>query len=123
MGDRIKELEDAGLLEDTIVFYYSDHGGIMPRSKRFIYDSGTHVPLIVRVPEKWAHLMPHKAGSRAEEIVGFVDFAPTLLSLAGADIPVHMQGRAFLGENGLQLLNTPTLSGPEPTSASTLSAV
>ncbi len=98
MGDRIAELEDAGLLEDTIVFYYSDHGGIMPRSKRFIYDSGTHVPLIVRVPEKWAHLIPHKAGSRAKEIVGFVDFAPTLLSLVGADIPIHMQGRAFLGE-------------------------
>lgn len=98
VADRLRELEDAGLAEDTIVFYYSDHGGIMPRSKRFIYDSGTHVPLIVRVPEKWAHLMPHAAGSRTEEIVAFVDFAPTLLGLAGAEIPEHMQGRAFLGE-------------------------
>ncbi len=98
MADRVKELENAGLLDDTIIFYYSDHGGIMPRSKRFIYDSGTHVPLIVRVPRKWAHLMPHKSGSRTTEIVSFVDFAPTLLSLVGADIPEYMQGRAFLGE-------------------------
>ncbi|GAB5560529.1 MAG: sulfatase [Synoicihabitans sp.] len=94
---RLKELEDAGLAEDTIVFYYSDHGGIMPRSKRFVYDSGTHVPLVIRFPKKWAHLSPHAAGTRTDEIVGFVDFAPTLLSLAGAKIPAHMQGRAFLG--------------------------
>ena len=95
---RLQELEDAGLADDTIVFYYSDHGGIMPRSKRFVYDSGTHVPLVIRFPEKWAHLSPHAAGSRTDERVGFVDFAPTLLSLVGAKIPAHMQGRAFLGE-------------------------
>ncbi len=94
----LKELEDAGLAEDTIVFYYSDHGGIMPRSKRFVYDSGTHVPLVVRFPQKWAHLSPHKPGTQTDEPVGFVDFAPTLLSLIGANIPKHMQGRAFLGE-------------------------
>ncbi|MBT5904141.1 MAG: sulfatase-like hydrolase/transferase [Opitutaceae bacterium] len=98
VADRLQELEDAGLAEDTIVFYYSDHGGIMPRSKRFVYDSGTHVPLVIRFPKKWAHLSPHAAGSRTDEIVGFVDFAPTLLSLVGAKIPVHLQGRAFLGE-------------------------
>ena len=94
---KLQELEDAGLAEDTIVFYYSDHGGIMPRSKRFIYESGTHVPLVIRFPKKWAHLSPHAAGSKTAEMVGFVDFAPTLLSLAGAKIPEHMQGRAFLG--------------------------
>ncbi len=98
VAKHLKELEDAGLADDTIVFYYSDHGGVMPRSKRFVYDSGTHVPLVVRVPKKWAHLSPHKPGSRTKEPVGFVDFAPTLLSLIGADIPEHMQGRAFLGE-------------------------
>ena len=95
---KLQELENAGLADDTIVFYYSDHGGIMPRSKRFVYDSGTHVPLVIRFPKKWAHLSPHAAGSRTDEVVGFVDFAPTLLSLAGADIPDHMQGRAFLGK-------------------------
>ncbi|MDB4385315.1 sulfatase-like hydrolase/transferase [Opitutaceae bacterium] len=95
---KLQELEDAGLADDTIVFYYSDHGGIMPRSKRFVYDSGTHVPLVVRFPEKWAHLSPHAAGSRTDEVVGFIDFAPTLLSLVGAKIPAHLQGRAFLGK-------------------------
>lgn len=99
VADRLQELEDAGLADDTIVFYYGDHGGIMPRSKRFIYDSGTHVPLVIRVPEKWAHLSPHAVGTRTDEIVGFVDFAPTLLNLVGAKIPAHMQGRAFLGRN------------------------
>jgi N-sulfoglucosamine sulfohydrolase len=95
---RLRELDEAGLAEDTIVFYYSDHGGIMPRSKRFVYESGTHVPLVIRFPKKWAHLSPHAAGSATDEMVGFVDFAPTLLSLVGAKIPAHMQGRAFLGE-------------------------
>lgn len=98
VAKQLAELEEAGLADDTIVFYYSDHGGIMPRSKRFIYDSGTHVPLVVRFPKKWAHLAPHQPGTRTDEIVGFVDFAPTLLSLVGAKIPDHMQGRAFLGE-------------------------
>ena len=98
VAKQLKELEQAGLADDTIVFYYSDHGGIMPRSKRFIYDSGTHVPLVIHFPKKWAHLSPHKAGTQTDEMVGFVDFAPTLLSLVGAKIPEHMQGRAFLGE-------------------------
>ncbi|MEM9160749.1 MAG: sulfatase, partial [Verrucomicrobiota bacterium] len=98
IGERLDELEEAGLADDTIVFYYSDHGGAMPRSKRFIYESGTRVPLVVRFPKKWAHLSPFQAGSKTTEMVGFVDFAPTLLSLAGLKIPEHMHGRAFLGE-------------------------
>ena len=98
VAQQLKELDAAGLAEDTIVFYYSDHGGIMPRSKRFVYDSGTRVPLVIRFPQKWAHLSPHRAGTANDEIVSFVDFAPTLLSLAGAKIPPHFQGRAFLGE-------------------------
>lgn len=102
VGERLRELEDAGLADDTIVFYYSDHGGVMPRSKRFIYDSGTHVPLVIRFPKKWAHLSPNKAGTETKELVGFVDFAPTVLSLAGATIPKHMQGHAFLGEQRTQ---------------------
>jgi len=98
VGESLKELEDAGLAEDTIVFYYSDHAGVMPRSKRFIYASGTHVPLVIRFPKKWQHLSPNQPGTITEEIVGFVDFAPTLLSLVGAKIPKYMQGHAFLGE-------------------------
>jgi N-sulfoglucosamine sulfohydrolase len=98
VGEQLQELEEAGLADNTIVFYYSDHGGVMPRSKRFIYASGTHVPLVVRFPEKLAHLSPNKMGSQTKEPVGFIDFAPTLLSLVGAEIPKYMQGHAFLGE-------------------------
>jgi uncharacterized sulfatase len=92
IGQTLKELEDDGLAENTIVFFWGDHGWGMPRGKRWIYDSGTRVPLIVRWPGK---LQP---GSVKDELVAFVDLAPTVLSLAGVQIPKHMQGRAFLGE-------------------------
>ncbi|MFP6903014.1 MAG: sulfatase, partial [Verrucomicrobiia bacterium] len=84
-GQNLKELAEAGLAEDTIVFYYGDHGSGMPRSKRWPYNSGLRVPLILFVPEKWKHLAPsdYKAGGRSDRLVGFIDFAPTLLSLAG----------------------------------------
>ena len=98
VGERLQELEDAGLAEDTIVFYYSDHGGVMPRSKRFIYNSGTQVPMIVRFPKKWAHLSPFKPGTETDEVVGFIDLAATLVSLTGDKVPEHMQGRPFLGK-------------------------
>jgi hypothetical protein len=87
------------LAENTIVFYYSDHGGVLGRSKRFMYESGLHVPLIIRFPEMYQHLAPGKTGSSTERLVTFVDFAPTVLSLAGIPIPEYMQqGQAFLGE-------------------------
>ena len=98
VGKKLKELEESGLAENTIVFYYGDHGGVLPRSKRFIYESGTRVPLIIRFPEKYRHLAPGKPGSREDRIVSFVDLAPTVLSLAGIEIPSHLQGKAFLGE-------------------------
>lgn len=98
IGDWLKELDDAGLRENTIVIYYSDHGGILPRAKRYIYDTGTHVPLIVRYPKKWAHLAPGKAGTTSDRPVSFIDLPATALSLAGVKVPEHMQGRAFLGE-------------------------
>ncbi|MCP4753669.1 MAG: sulfatase-like hydrolase/transferase [Proteobacteria bacterium] len=97
-GRILKMLEADGVAEDTIVFYYSDHGGVLPGSKRFLHDSGMRVPLIVRFPEKYQHLAPGKPGSRSDRLVSFVDFAPTVLSLAGIDAPDHMQGNAFLGE-------------------------
>ena len=99
IGDWIKELEDAGLMENTIVIYYSDHGGILPRAKRYIYDTGTHVPMIVRYPKKWEHLAPGKAGTTSDRTVSFIDLPPTALSLAGVEPPKQMQGRAFLGEH------------------------
>jgi len=97
IGARLDELDEAGLADDTIVFYYSDHGGVLTRSKRFLFDTGVHVPLIVRFPKKFSQLAPGKPGSRSDRLVSFVDFAPTVLQLAGIDIPKRFQGHAFLG--------------------------
>ncbi len=97
IGKRLDELAEAGLLEDTIVIYYADHGGVLPRSKRFIYESGTRVPLIVRFPKKYRHLAPADPRSRTDRLVSLVDLTPSLLSLAGVPVPPHMQGEAFLG--------------------------
>ncbi|MCK5135020.1 MAG: sulfatase-like hydrolase/transferase [Bacteroidales bacterium] len=99
VGEVLKELEEAGLAENTIVFYYSDHGGILGRSKRFLYETGTHVPFIIHIPEKYKHLYPSKTtGSIVDRLVSFVDLAPTLLSLIGQEAPEYMQGQAFLGK-------------------------
>ena len=94
---KLEALKKSGLADDTIVFYYGDNGGVLPRSKRFLYESGTHVPLIVYFPPKWRHLAPAAPGSRLKQPVSFVDFAPTVLSLAGVGIPAHMPGRPFAG--------------------------
>ncbi len=103
MDNDIKQALDAlkedGLYEDTIIIYCSDHGGVMPRSKRFLYSSGTHCPLIVRMPEKYKHLWPaEKPGTTVDRIVSFVDMPKTWLSLAGAKIPDTFQGTVFLGK-------------------------
>ena len=98
VGTILKELEEAGLADNTIVFYYSDHGGALGRSKRFMYESGLRVPLIIRFPKKFKHLAPGKPGTRTDRIVDFSDFAPTMLSLTGIPIPEYMQGKAFLGK-------------------------
>jgi arylsulfatase A-like enzyme len=98
VGKRLSELEAAGLADETIVFYYADHGGALPRGKRNIHDSGTRVPLIIRFPKKWAHLAPAKPGAWVDGPVSFVDFPATLLSLAGVPIPKNYEGKAFLGE-------------------------
>ena len=98
-GSRLKEIANAGLAEETIVFYYGDHGSGMPRSKRWPCNSGLHVPMVVYFPKKWEHLAPseYKAGSASDRLVSFVDLAPTMLSLAGIRPPDWMQGNAFAG--------------------------
>jgi N-sulfoglucosamine sulfohydrolase len=102
-GNLLKELEEAGLDENTIVVYYSDHGGVLGRSKRYLYETGTHVPMIIRIPEKYKHLYPAAApGSKVERLVSFVDLAPTLLSIIGIEAPEYMQGSAFLGEHQVE---------------------
>jgi len=97
VGERLHELEELGLADETIVFFYSDHGGMLARSKRYIYNVGTRVPLIVRFPKKWQHLAPAAPGSVVDRLVSFVDFPKTVLSLCGAPVPELMQGRIFLG--------------------------
>lgn len=99
VGDILAELAADGLAEDTIVFFYGDHGMGMPRGKRLLHDSGMQVPLLIRFPAKWAQLAPASPGATVDRLVNFVDFAPTLLSLAGAPIPRHFQGVAFLGSS------------------------
>ena len=88
-GQRLAELARAGLTDDTIVFYYGDHGSGMARSKRWPYNSGLSVPMVVYFPEKWKHLAPreYKMGGKSDRLVNFVDLAPTVLSLAGIEPP------------------------------------
>jgi len=97
VGDILKQLEKDGLSENTIVFFFSDHGSGMPRHKRALLDSGMHVPLLIRFPEKWKKYAPCKPGSTTDRMVAFVDFAPTVLSLSRSPIPDYMQGKPFLG--------------------------
>ena len=98
-GARLQELAAAGLAEDTIVFYYGDHGSGMPRSKRWPSNSGLHVPMVVYFPQKWRHLAPkeYQTGGQSDRLVSFVDLAPTVLSVVGIKPPAAMQGHAFAG--------------------------
>jgi arylsulfatase A-like enzyme len=92
VGRILDQLEKDGLLENTIVFFYGDHGGPLPRQKRLIYDAGINTPLIIRFPNQ------QKAGSWDKQLISFIDFAPTLLSLGGITPPKYMQGQPFLNK-------------------------
>ena len=98
-GARLAELADSGLADETIVFYFADHGSGMPRSKRWPGNSGLHVPLVVYFPPKWQHLAPreYQPGGKSDRMLSFVDLGPTVLSIAGVKIPEWMQGRAAAG--------------------------
>ena len=98
MGEFLARLKDDGVADDTIVFYYGDHGGVLPRGKGYAYESGLNVPLVVHAPEKWRHLLPVNAGRSVDGFVSFIDFGPTVLNLAGVDVPETMDGKPFLGE-------------------------
>ena len=91
VGRLLHQLKEDGLADETIVFLWSDHGDGMPRAKRWVYDAGIHVPLIVRWPGRV------EPGSTSGKLVSSVDFAPTVLSLADVAVPVHMQGQVFIG--------------------------
>lgn len=92
VGQILEELEQDGLLESTVIFWYSDHGGPLPRQKRLLYDAGLQVPMIIRYPDKW------RAGELDDQLISFVDFKSTALSLAGIEPPEYVDGRAFAGE-------------------------
>jgi len=99
VGELLRELEESGLADNTIVMYYGDNGGVLARSKRFIYETGTQIPFIIRIPEKNKYLYPAaNPGDKVDRLINFVDLAPTLLSIAGIPVPEYMQGNAFLGE-------------------------
>lgn len=97
VGKVLAQLEEDGELESTFVFYFGDHGGVLPGSKGYAYETGLHVPLVVRIPEKFRHLVDFKRGKKTDGFVSFVDFGPTLLELAGVAIPEQIDGFPFLG--------------------------
>ena len=92
VGELLAELDEAGLADETIVIFYSDNGGPLPRGKRELLDSGLHVPFMIRFPDG-SH-----AGTVVDDLVAFVDVPATILSLAGVPVPRHMQGRPFWGD-------------------------
>lgn len=100
-GKVLAELKADGLDQDTIVFFYGDHGSGMPRSKRWPFNSGLNVSIVVHVPDKFKHLAPpeYKPGGTTDRMIGFVDLAPTLVSLAGVKPIAYHQGQAFMGPN------------------------
>ncbi|MDH3649365.1 MAG: sulfatase, partial [Saprospiraceae bacterium] len=91
VGAILRDLEDDSLLESTLILFFTDHGDGLPRAKRWVYDSGIRIPLIIRHPDG------HDAGSIIPDLVSFVDFAPTTLSYLDLDIPGYMEGYPFLG--------------------------
>ncbi|GAB2883559.1 sulfatase-like hydrolase/transferase [Streptomyces mayteni] len=96
LASLLATLESSGLAEDTIVFHYSDNGGVLPRSKRYAYDSGLRTALVVRFPERWRHLAPAPPGSVVDSPVTSLDYAPTVLDLAGVDVPAYLEGTSLL---------------------------
>ena len=91
IGLKLKELEDSGLLDSTIIFWYTDHGGPLPRMKRLLYDSGIRVPMIIRYPKQ------QRAGTRDDRLLSFIDLGPTVLSLTKLEPADYFDGRAFAG--------------------------
>ncbi len=99
VGELIEELKKDSLLENTFIFYYGDHGGVLPGSKGYVFETGLHVPLVVYIPPKYEHLVNIKPGSKNNGFVNFTDFGATVLNLAGIEIPEGIDGKPFLGKN------------------------
>jgi len=100
IGELLKRLEDDGLRDDTIIFFYADHGEGIPRAKQNGINISYQVPFIISFPEKWKHLSPWGTGGvTSDELISFEDLAPTLINLAGGTTPAHMKGRILMGKD------------------------
>jgi len=99
VGKLLDELKKDGLMENTFIFYYGDHGGVLPGSKGYLMEVGVHVPLVVYIPEKYKQLVNLEPGTKNDAFVSFVDFGATILNLAGAEIPKGIDGKPFLGKD------------------------
>lgn len=97
LGFFLKDLKEKGLDDNTIIFFFSDHGGCVPRGKGYLYESGLEVPLIAYFPPRWQHLAGRASG-KDYSLVNFTDLGPTVLSIAGVKPPKHMQGKALCGK-------------------------
>jgi len=102
VGNLVSQLKEDGLYDNTIIFVFSDHGYGLPRYKRWLYYSGMHVPFVLHVPDQYRHLVKNPPGQRVDQMVSFVDMAPTVLQLAGVEVPERMEGMSFLGENAVK---------------------
>lgn len=98
MGKVVKQLEDEGLLDDTFIFHYGDHGGVLPGGKGYAHNDGLQVAMVVYVPKNFKHLAPAENGTRVDGFVQFVDLSATVLNLAGLEIPEQIDGKPFLGK-------------------------
>ncbi len=99
VGELLKELEEDGLADDTVVFFWSDHGDGLPRAKRWVYDTGTRVPLIVRLPDRFRHDEQGSPGTVDDQLVSMIDLGPTVMNLAGIKVPEHVDGQPLLGKS------------------------
>lgn len=96
IGEQLQKLKNNGEEDNTIVIFYGDHGGTVPRGKAYVYTTGTNVPFIVYFPDKWKHLAGTNLPQVSNRLISFVDLAPTMLSLANVAVPSFMVGKPFL---------------------------
>ncbi len=93
LGDVVEMLREDGLLDDTIIIYYADNGGILPGSKGYLSEAGLTVPMVIRVPEKYRYMLTAQMGTRDERAVNFLDLGATILKMAGVELPEGIDGR------------------------------
>ncbi|MEE9431652.1 MAG: sulfatase-like hydrolase/transferase [Melioribacteraceae bacterium] len=102
MGVVLNKIKEDGFWENSIIIYLSDHGGVLAGSKRYLFDSGLRVPFLLHVPEKHKHLTKQMMGTATDDVISFVDLAPTLLNIAGIDAPKYMEGNSFIDNNNVE---------------------